>query len=119
MKGSYLGEFEEIILLLVAMLGEDAYGLAIREAFMDQTGRSAAIGAVHSALNRLEDKKFLTSKMADATSERGGRRKRIFSVTSEGKTALEHSRELRNSIWEQIPRVNWEEVKFIPVFNYR
>lgn len=116
MKGSYLGEFEEIILLLVAMLGEDAYGLSIREAFMDQTGRSAAIGAVHSALNRLEDKGFLESKMADATNERGGRRKRIFSVTAAGKAALESSRDLRNTIWEQIPQVNWKGLDFSPIF---
>ena len=108
MKGSYLGEFEEVILLLVAMLGEDAYGLAVRNEFINQTGRSAAIGAVHSALSRLEDKGFVDSKMGDSIGERGGRRKRIFSVTSTGKAALEHSKELRNTLWNQIPEVNWK-----------
>ena len=108
MKGSYLGEFEELILLLVAVMHDDAYGLAIQERFESQTGRSAAIGAVHSALNRLEEKGFLNSQLDDATSERGGRRKRIFSVTAAGKKALETSKELRNNLWDQIPEVSWK-----------
>ncbi len=116
MKGSYLGEFEEIILLLVAMMHEEAYGLAIKEQFEQQTGRSSAIGAVHSALNRLEKKGFVASKMADATSERGGRRKRIFSVTAAGKSALETSRELRNQLWDQIPEMSWKGLKLSPVW---
>ncbi len=111
MKGSYLGEFEEIVLLLVALLGDDAYGLAIREAVTEQTGRAAAIGAVHSALNRLEKKGFVDSKMGDATGDRGGRRKRIFSVTASGKSALEHSREVRNTLWNSIPELHWRGLK--------
>lgn len=114
MKGSYLGEFEEIILLLVAVMNDDAYGLAIQEQFQIQTDRTAAIGAVHSALNRLEAKGFVDSKMADATSERGGRRKRIFTVTSAGKVALEKSRELRNDLWNQIPELSWKGLKLSP-----
>ena len=116
MKGSYLGEFEEIILLLVAVMNEDAYGLAIQERFEQQTGRTAAIGAVHSALNRLEEKNFLESKMADATSERGGRRKRIFTVTAAGKAALETSRQLRNNLWEQIPELTWKGLNLSPIW---
>lgn len=108
MKGSYLGEFEELVLLLVAVMQEDAYGLAIKEQFEAQTGRTAAIGAVHSALNRLEEKGFVDSKLADATAERGGRRKRIFSVTMTGKKALKTSKELRNSLWDQIPEIGWK-----------
>jgi DNA-binding PadR family transcriptional regulator len=112
MKGSYLGEFEELILLLVAMLGDDAYGLAIRNEFIEQTGRSAAIGAVHSALNRLEEKGFVDSEMGTAGSGRGGRRKRVFTVTSAGKSALETSRELRNNLWSQIPELNLKGLRF-------
>lgn len=108
MKGSYLGEFEELVLLLVAVMNDDAYGLAIKDQFEAQTGRTAAIGAVHSALNRLEEKGFVESKLADATAERGGRRKRIFAVTAAGKSALETSRALRNNLWEQIPDVSWK-----------
>jgi len=108
MKGSYLGEFEEIVLLLVAVMDDEAYGLAIQERFVAQTGRSAAIGAVHSALNRLEEKGFLDSIMADATAKRGGRRKRIFNVTAAGKQALETSRKLRNNLWDKIPELSWK-----------
>ncbi|MEM9325487.1 MAG: PadR family transcriptional regulator [Bacteroidota bacterium] len=111
MKGSYLGEFEEIVLLMVALLGDEAYGLSIRDAILEQSQRTAAIGAVHSALNRLEKKGFVESKMGDATGDRGGRRKRIFSVTASGKAALERSRELRNSLWNQIPELYWKGLK--------
>ncbi len=111
MKGSQLGEFEEIILLLVAVMQEDAYGLAIQEHFQEQTGRTAAIGAVHSALNRLEDKGFVESKLAEATAERGGRRKRLFSMTLAGKKALQTSKDLRNNLWDQIPEFGMEGLK--------
>jgi DNA-binding PadR family transcriptional regulator len=112
MKGTYLGEYEELVLLLVAMLGDDAYGLAIRKAFMKETRRSTAIGAVHAALSRMEKKGYLHSYLGEASSERGGRRKRIFQVTAEGKKALEQSRSLRNQIWEQIPAIHWKGLQF-------
>ena len=111
MKGSQLGEFEEIILLLVAVMQEDAYGLAIQEHFQEQTGRTAAIGAVHSALNRLEYKGFVESKLAEATAERGGRRKRLFSMTLAGKKALQTSKDLRNNLWNKIPEFGMEGLK--------
>lgn len=117
MKGSYLGEFEELVLLLVAVMQNDAYGLAIQEQFEAQTGRSAAIGAVHSALNRLEEKGFVESNLADATAERGGRRKRIFTVTLPGKRALETSKELRNNLWDQIPELGWKGLKATLLWN--
>ncbi|WP_258098675.1 PadR family transcriptional regulator [Marinoscillum pacificum] len=113
MKGSQLGEFEEIILLLIAVMQEDAYGLAIQERFQEQTGRSAAIGAVHSALNRLEEKGFVESQLAEATAERGGRRKRIFSMTLAGKNALQVSKDLRNNLWDQIPDYGFEGLKAV------
>ena len=72
-----LGEFEEVILLLVGILGKEAYAFKIADEFESQTGRSVSIGAVHSTLTRLEDKGFLKSEMGDSTAERGGRRKRI------------------------------------------
>lgn len=111
MKGSYLGEFEELVLLLVVVMQDDAYGLAIKEQFESQTGRKAAIGAIHSALNRLEEKGFIESRLADGTGERGGRRKRIFMITSAGKNALETSKELRNNLWNQIPDLSWKGLK--------
>ena len=101
MKGTYLGEFEELILLLVGIMGEEAYGLAIVGELKQQVNRTATIGAVHSALSRLEEKGLLISKLSGASKERGGRRKRIFEITASGKNALEISRDARTNLWAQ------------------
>jgi PadR family transcriptional regulator PadR len=101
MKGTHIGEYEEIILLLVGILGEEAYGLLLMDKFIEQAKRSTTIGAVHAALSRLEEKGFLTSELGGATKERGGRRKRIFSLTASGKSVLEFSRDIRVGLWEQ------------------
>jgi DNA-binding PadR family transcriptional regulator len=98
-----LGEFEEVILLFVGILGEEAYSFRIAEEFEVQTKRAVSIGAVHSTLSRLEDKGFLSSKMGKGTAERGGRRKRIYTITAYGKRALETSRDFRVSLWSQYP----------------
>lgn len=104
MKGTHLGEFEELVLLTVCVLYEEAYGVAIMEAIKAQAGRSVSISAVHSALHRLERKGFLDSEMGGATKERGGRRKRYFSITNAGKEALIDTRHLRNKMWQMIPK---------------
>jgi len=92
MKETRLGDFEEVIMLLVGILGEDdAYSLKISEEFKSQTGRAVSIGAVHSTLTRLEDKGFLNSEMGKATAERGGRRKRIYSITHYSKATSNES----------------------------
>ena len=104
MKGTYLGEFEEIILLAVAILAGDAYGASVTNEIEKQMGRAVNLGAVHSALNRLEEKGFIISRMGGATNERGGRRKRIFSVTTTGINALETIRLVRNQMWDNIPK---------------
>lgn len=103
MKETRLGEFEEVILLLVGILGEGAYSFRIAEEFEAQTSRSISIGAVHSTLTRLEDKGFLTSEMGKSTAERGGRRKRIYTITAYGQRMLENSRDFRVSLWSQFP----------------
>ncbi len=103
MKRVNLGEFEELILLLVAILNGDAYGVMVMEELEQQTGRSVNISAVHAALRRLEDKKFVTSDWSQATAERGGRRKRLFTITQAGQTALNKLKETRNRLWNQIP----------------
>ncbi len=105
MKGTQLGEFEELVLLVVGVLFPEAYGLNIREEIINQTKRKVAIGAVHSALSRLEEKGFLESELAEDTHERGGRRKRLFKITASGKQALEKNHELRNSLFNQIPEM--------------
>ena len=103
MKETKLGEFEEVILLLVGILGEEAYAFKIANEFEAQTDRSVSIGAVHSTLTRLEDKGFLKSEMGASTAERGGRRKRIYTITAYGKRALEVARDFRVSLWSQYP----------------
>ena len=108
MKGTYLGEFEELVLLTVGILYDDAYGLAIKDELEKQTGRKTMISSVHKVLVRLEDKGFLTSQMGGATEERGGRKKRLYSLTASGKKVLNQSKEMRNSMWDSVPKVVWE-----------
>ena len=99
----YLGELEELILLMVALIGADAYGVSIAEELKAQAGRVITISATHAALHRLEEKGFVKSKMGGASAERGGRRKRLFHITAYGRQTLEELREVRNTIWAQIP----------------
>lgn len=111
MRRSDLGEFEEIVLLAVAVLTPMAYSVVIAEELEQQTGKTVTTGAVHAALQRLEDKGLVTSQMGEATRERGGRRKRIFSVTIAGSRALHEVRNVRNNLWHRIaphglPRFN-------------
>jgi PadR family transcriptional regulator PadR len=101
----YLGELEELILLVVALLNKEAYGVLITEELKKQAGREISISAAHAALHRLEEKGFVKSKMGGASQERGGRRKRLFTITSYGRHALEELRETRNLIWNLITKV--------------
>jgi len=107
-----LGDFEEVMLLLVGILGQEAYAFRIAEEFESQTGRSVSIGAVHSTLTRLEDKGFVTSEMGSATAERGGRRKRIFTITAYGRKVLAEAREFRLSLWNQYPDFAADKLRF-------
>ena len=112
MKGSQLGEFEELVLLVTGVLFPEAYGLSIRREITEQTGRSVALGAIHSALNRLEKKGFLKSKLAEDTHERGGRRKRLFWITASGRRAMASSHEIRNQLWNRIPELAWKGLDY-------
>ncbi len=103
MKETRLGEFEEIILLLVGILENEAYAFKIAEEFESQTGKSVSIGATHSTLDRLCNKGFLTSELGEPTAVRGGRRKRIYTISASGQRALEASKNLRISLWNQYP----------------
>ena len=103
MKRQYLGEFEELVLLVSCILAKEGYGVAIQQELEQQTGRVVAISAVHTALHRLERKGFLQSWVGGATNVRGGRRKRFFEVTSEGRDALAEARRVRESLWQLIP----------------
>lgn len=112
MKGTQLGEFEEVVLLVVGLLYPNAYGVNIRKEMESQVGRKVVLGAIHSALNRLEDKGFLNSKLAEETHVRGGRRKRLFHITANGKNALETNRALRNDLWDKIPKIAWKGLNY-------
>jgi len=103
MKGTYLGEFQEVVLLIVLILEPSAYGVLIQEEIGRRAGREVSRGALHTALVRLSDKGYLRSEMAGATKERGGRRKRFYRVTSAGKEALHTARSLRDGLWKSIP----------------
>ena len=98
-----LGEFEELVLLLVAMLDGEAYGISVMNALKAETDRSVNISAIHAALRRLEGKGFVKSTWSEATAERGGRRKRLFKITATGNNALQQVMDLRVKIWNQIP----------------
>ena len=99
MERKYLGEFEEIVLLIVSALDENAYGVTIMHELSEQTGRNVRLNQVHSALQRLEEKGMVRSKMGGATAERGGRRKRIFSTTALGRRVLADIQEVRQRLW--------------------
>lgn len=105
MGKDYLGEFEELILTMVAALQEDAYGAAIAEEIETRLGRDVNLSAVHVTLYRLEDKGYIKSKMGGGTKERGGRRKRIFSITSAGLALLKTMKESRLELWKMVPQL--------------
>lgn len=100
----YLGELEELVLLMVVLLDEDAYGVSIGEALRNQAGREISISAVHTVLHRLEDKGFVKSKLGGASAERGGRRKRLFKITAHGRNTLADIRDTRNIIYSMIAK---------------
>ncbi|MEO9964482.1 MAG: PadR family transcriptional regulator [Reichenbachiella sp.] len=107
MSRAYLGEFEELVLLIIASLGNEGYAVSVKDALSDQANRKVNISAIHSALYRLEKKGFLNSRMGGATSTRGGKNKRIFQVTAAGFSALQASKDLRSSIWKTIPQLSF------------
>lgn len=101
---STLGEFEEIVLLLVAAQHEEAYGLSITTSIKEELSRPVTLSSVHTALYRLEEKGLVQSHVGGASKERGGRRKRLFGITAAGKSALKQARESRDHLWAMIPK---------------
>lgn len=108
MKKEFLGEFEELVLTMVGILQEDAYGNAIVNEIKDRLGRESNLSAVHVTLYRLEDKGYVKSSMGGATNLRGGRRKRIFTITNAGLAMLKSMKEARVDLWKLIPRLNYD-----------
>lgn len=105
MKGTNLGEFEELVLLTIAALMSDAYSVAICDELEKHSGRTVKLGVVHSVLNRLETKGLVKSKLGEATAARGGKRKRYYGITNTGKAALLKAKDLRDQLWSIIPEM--------------
>lgn len=99
MKDQHLGELEELALLIVVALGSEAYGVTVQRGLERDAGRAIALGAVYAALDRLERKGFVSSSIAAATPQRGGRRKRMFAATPAGLRALRGVRRTRERLW--------------------
>lgn len=107
MKEQSLGEFEELVLLMVAALHDQAYGVSILENLEEKLNKKVNISAIHVALKRLENKGFVQSSYGGITSERGGRRKKFYTITVSGKKVLDQQYELRTAIYQQIPRISF------------
>lgn len=105
MNKEYLGEFEELVLTMVGILQDDAYGNAIVTEMKDRLGREANLSAVHVTLYRLEDKGLVKSSMGGATGTRGGRRKRIFRITNAGIAILRAVKENKMELWKLVPQL--------------
>lgn len=99
MKGDNIGEFEEIVMLAVRSLGDDATGASIQERLEREAGRSATLGAIYAALDRGHRKGLVDSWLGESTPVRGGRRRRHYRVTAAGEDALEASRRVREALW--------------------
>lgn len=108
MKNYQLGEFEEIVILTVGILNNTAYSVAIKDEIQSRLNRTVSMGALHTALNRMEDKGYLKSFSGEATEDRAGRPRRYFEITALGKKALQYSKDTREELWAAIPQTLWQ-----------
>lgn len=107
MKQHTLGEFEELVLLMVAALHDEAYGVSILENLEENLEKKLNISAVHVALKRMEDKGFVKSRFGGITEDRGGRRKKFYVITALGKRMLDEQYDLRTNLYAQIPKISF------------
>lgn len=107
MKEKNLGEFEELVLLMVAALHDEAYGVAILEHLESELDKKVNVSAIHVALKRLENKGFVHSRFGGITSERGGRRKKFYVITVAGKQVLDDQYAIRTSLYQKIPKISF------------
>src|SRR5688500_20204187 len=105
MKKYQLGEFEEIVILTIGILHKEAYGVSIKKEIESRLSRSVSMGALHTALVRLEDKGYIKSFNGEATEERAGRPKKYFQITALGKRAMTYSKDTREELWKAIPKI--------------
>ena len=104
-RGQYLGEFELMVLLALIRLGDEAYGVPICHEIEERSGREAALGSVYSALERLEEKGLVTSRLGESTAVRGGRAKRYFRVTVQGMRDVRQTQRALISLWRGLPEL--------------
>jgi PadR family transcriptional regulator, regulatory protein PadR len=102
-KGDFLGEFEQLVLLALIRLNEDAYGMAVRREIEARAERDVSIGAVYATLDRLEEKGLVRSKMGATSADRGGRTKKCFTITAAGARALEKSQQALRQMLDGLP----------------
>ncbi len=105
MKKYQLGEFEEIVMLTIGILYKEAYGVAIKNEIQKRLSRQVSMGAMHSALVRLEGKGYIKSFIGEGTEDRMGRPRRYFQITALGKKAIAYSKDTRNKLWSAIPKL--------------
>ena len=105
MKGTHLGEFEELVLLTIASQVNNAYSVSICDELSKIAGRDVKLGVVHAVLNRLEEKGLVKSELGEASATRGGKRKRFYSLTGAGKASLVRTKEIRDQLWQKIPHL--------------
>ena len=105
MKKYLLGEFEEIVLLATAVLNKGAYGVSIKDEIEERLGRAVSMGALHTALLRLENKGYIRSATGETTEERAGRPRKYYEITAMGKKAIAYAKESRDKMWAAIPKV--------------
>ncbi len=103
MKGTNLGEFQELVLLTIGTLYPEAYGVGIKDEIKVKTGRKVTLSTVHAALNRLEKKGLIDSSFGEATKIRGGKRKKYFTITAYGLKTLQDTKSQRDQLWNAIP----------------
>ena len=108
MKKTKLGEFEELVLLTVASLQQNAYGVEIKRELEDRLKERLSVGSIQSALKRMEEKGFLTSRFGEATQKRGGKRKRIYTATPYAHRVMAELKEIRAGLWNTIPALSPE-----------
>lgn len=107
MSQTTLGEFEEIVVMIVAILDGDAYSVGIIKEIEKRLNRAVSLGAIQTVLKRLEHKGLLKSEFGGTTNERGGKRKRLYVITALGQERIEQTREKRNSLWDAMPKVSF------------
>ena len=107
MKHQSIGEFEELVLLMVAALHDEAYGVSIQGNLVEKLSKNVNISAIHVALKRMEDKGFVRSRFGGITEDRGGRRKKYYVITALGKRMLDSQYELRTELYKMIPKISF------------